>query len=156
MFVLPPPASIAREVNAEREAEAAVPERVDLTTPDPGAAPDMALRAQVLRAPPAEDPNRWTTADTVRELATLGLIGADWHQTRHFREDGIEEMNPVLGPTPSRARVNFLIGAAMLGHPIVARLLPRKARTLFQLGTLGGETWAVRHNWSNGYVPFKK
>jgi hypothetical protein len=129
---------------------------IDLTVPDPAKDPNSALRTLILQPPPKEPKaNRWhwTTGDTLRELATLGLIGMDWHQTRDFRADGVEELNPVLGARPSRARVNTLIGAAMLGHPIVARLLPKPWRDVFQYGTIGAETVAVLHNRKDGYEP---
>lgn len=128
---------------------------IDLTIPDPADNPNTALRARVLQAPPKspDDDNSWTKEDTLRELATLGLIGMDWHQTRDFRAKGHPEINPILGRYPSRARVNTLIGAAMIGHPIVARLLPKKWRRAFQYGTIAAETLAVGNNWNKGNPP---
>lgn len=128
----------------------------DLTVPDPAGNPNTALRALVLQAPPKEpkeDKWKWTTGDTVRELATLALIGMDWHQTRDFRAKGRPERNPILGRYPSRARVNTLIGAAMVGHPVAARLLPKPLRQVLQYGTIIGEVDAVSNNWKKGNPP---
>lgn len=125
----------------------------DLRPADPWAR--AGLRPEVLRPlpEPEDDRWRWTTGDTVREVAVLVLIAVDWRQTRAFRADGLPEMNPVLGRYPSRARVNRLIGSAMVAHPVVARLLPRPWRQVFQVVTLAGESAAVGSNWALGYPP---
>lgn len=130
---------------------------VDLRPQDPFENPNTALRAQVLQPPPppADSQWGWTVDDTVREAVVLTLIAADWRQTRAFRADGLEEQNPILGRRPSRARVNFLIGAAMVLHPVAARAMPRPWRQVFQTVTVVDEAIAVGHNWALGYPPIK-
>lgn len=125
----------------------------DLRPADPWATPG--LRPEVLAPCPVrtEDRWRWTTGDTVAEGLVLGLIAADWYQTRTFRAAGYREANPVLGPYPSRARVNVMIGSAMLGHVVVARLLPKPYRGYWQFAVGGAEFATVSWNWDAGWAP---
>lgn len=98
---------------------------------------------------------RWTPSDYALEAVVLALIAVDWRQTLAFRAQGIRETNPILGPYPSRARVNFMIGGAMLGHVAVAAALPHGFwRTTWQASVGGAEALAVKDNWENGWKPF--
>ncbi len=46
-------------------------------------------------------------------MSAVQLINLDRRQTLAFREKGHEEMNPLLGRTPSPTRVNFMTSLAM-------------------------------------------
>ncbi len=94
-------------------------------------------------------------ADWIREGVFLTLLAIDWGQTLDIvkREDeGFSETNPILGHHPSRAKVNTLIGAVAIGHPIVACKFIKspKWRKWFQYITIGAEGYAVIHNYNIG------
>ena len=94
----------------------------------------------------------WTTNDTLRELAAMGLLGVDWAQTRTIaKTPGTwNETNPLLGQHPSSGQVNNYFGAWMLAHPTLSYLLPPDWRLAFQLGTIGVEAPTVHRNWKIG------
>ncbi len=95
--------------------------------------------------------DEWTRADTAWEASAVALIAIDWMQTTSFRQENYYETNPILGTEPSQRRVNLLIGGAMLGHVVVARLLPGGwPRRAFQALTITMELGAVTNNAMNG------
>lgn len=90
---------------------------------------------------------RWSHTDTVLQLTFTAVTAYDWAQTRTFlREESWEESNPILGKRPSRAKVNVLIGGAIVGHAAVAWLLPKPFRTQWQVLFIAVEGLAVRNN----------
>lgn len=97
----------------------------------------------------AADP--WSQADKAREVVYLAIVAVDWGQTLDFQHHPeLSEANPVLGPHPSRARINTLIPAAMLLHAAVVHYLPEQWRAVFQYTTLSIELGAVHNNYRLG------
>lgn len=94
--------------------------------------------------------SRWTVLDTSLELTFLVLTTVDMMQTSEFRSRGEVEVNPLLGRYPSQQEVTLGIGAMMLGHVVVAALLPKPYRTLWQGGAIGIEMQAIGHNYRCG------
>lgn len=117
----------------------------------------------------------WTTRDTVYEAAYLTLLAADWaqtlkivesqHQSPIVKSSGVrgnlytttsyedpvyQEMNPLLGRSPSRGRVNTTIALTAIGHVAIARMLSPKYRRIFQTISIGIESYAVGRNYKMG------
>lgn len=91
-------------------------------------------------------PAPWTTADTAREAALVAVAAVDVGQTRWGQEHGHVEVNPVLGRHPSPARLRLTVLGALLGHAVVAYLLPRPWRLVWQLVPLELDLMAVGGN----------
>ena len=101
----------------------------------------------------AADP--WTRTDTAYEIAYQVADYMDWRQTREFTQAsyytlGNYELNPIMGKHPSHTTVNetFLIGS--IGHYAISRMLPAKARHIWQYVTIGFESGVVGHNYQIG------
>lgn len=96
--------------------------------------------------------DEWTSDDTAWEVtyATLHII--DWGQTRHIAKNPelFHENNPILGKHPSVGKVNTFLALTLAGHVAVARLLPKKARRVWQVVWIGVEASCVAHNASIG------
>lgn len=92
--------------------------------------------------------SNWSNVDTIMELASLGLLGADWAQTRTIAKNPEQygEINKILGEHPSTGRVNNYFAASMLGHALIASQLPPEIRKWFQYGTIGLEAPVVGRN----------
>lgn len=90
----------------------------------------------------------WTTSDTKRQLAALGLTGADWAQTRTVAKNPhtLQETNKILGKHPSLGEVNNYFAASMLVNTLLANALPPEYRHLFQYGTMGLEGLEMGRN----------
>ena len=90
----------------------------------------------------------WTPSDTKRQLATLGLLGADWAQTRTIAKnpEKFYETNKLLGKHPSLGEVNNYFAASMLVNTLLANALPPEYRHLFQYGTMGLEGLEMGRN----------
>jgi len=93
---------------------------------------------------------RWTKTDTILELTFVALTTVDCMQTSWFRARGFVEENPLLGPTPSQRDIDIGIGAAVLGHLMVAAALPKPYRSAWQGMGIGVEISAVTWNKSLG------
>jgi hypothetical protein len=90
----------------------------------------------------------WTTADTALQASVAALQVADWGQTSWGMEHGYAETNPLLGAHPSPTRLNLMVPAAILGHALVARLLPHPYRTAWQATAIVVEVGYVTRNAS--------
>lgn len=99
--------------------------------------------------PTAED-WRWTTFDTVTEVAVATSIALDWNQTIRIGQ-ACRESNPFLGPCPKRHTVNTYFTSFIVSHALVAYILPKPYRTFAQAFTLGMEVDAVFHNIRLGW-----
>ena len=89
---------------------------------------------------------------TATEAATDALIIADWAQTREIADnpDRWVERNPLLGSHPSKERVNWGIGGAMLANTVLHRVLPDKWLGRYQLCLIVAEGAAVAGNYNIG------
>lgn len=97
---------------------------------------------------------KWSRVDVGVQATFIAITALDWSQTIDFTQDpdsNIPETNPILGPEPSRARVNVYMPLAMLGHTAVAAALPHgKLRTLWQTTWIAIETKMVVSNYRLG------
>jgi hypothetical protein len=102
----------------------------------------------------------WSKADTAREIAGLALTVVDWGQTNDIvtRADRLE-LNPILGPRPTRKEVRRYFTAVLILHPIISALLPSQAkvwgfnlkpRAAWQYIYIGVEATATVSNWHSG------
>jgi len=102
----------------------------------------LAIVVLLLSAAPrgssALDP--WTASDWRREGVVVALAMADITLTdAGLRLPDVYEANPVLGRRPSRAKLWGLGMSAAVGHVVVARLLPRRARDVWQAAGISVE-----------------
>ena len=104
----------------------------------------------------------WKPRDTYLQTTFIAITAIDWMQTRSAaRNDWIidnnrqYETNPFLGKYPSRSRVDTMIGLGILGHTLVAMILPSKfeilnmtihPRTIWQSFFIAVEITAVSNN----------
>ena len=97
---------------------------------------------------------RWSRMDVGMQTTFIAMTAIDWSQTIDFTQDPnspILETNVIMGPEPSRARVNVYMPLAMLGHTAVAAALPHgKFRTLWQATWIAVETKMVVSNYRLG------
>lgn len=97
------------------------------------------------RSAHALDP--WTKTDTAMQVTVSSIIVIDWLQTRSsVKTGGFHELNPVLGAHPDIPRVNAIIGSSLAATWIVAPLLPKPYRRIFQATILIAEMIAVGNN----------
>lgn len=89
---------------------------------------------------------------SAKEAATDALIIADWAQTLEIAEhpERWQENNPLLGKHPSKERVNWSIGAALLTNTVLHRVLPDKYLGKYQIALCVVEGAAVAGNYSIG------
>lgn len=108
----------------------------------------------------------WSTGDTYSESVYLAFLAVDWAQTRNIVRSNercsvgkpnqvahcyhYPELNPILGKSPSMARVNAAVILTGLAHVYIASILPEKYRAPFQYISIGIEGGAVVHNFSIG------
>ncbi len=117
----------------------------------------MSVAVLLLRAGDARAEGRswnWSRMDVGMQTTFLAITAIDWSQTIDFTQDPnslILETNLLMGPEPSRARVNIYMPLAMLGHTAVAAALPHgKLRTLWQTTWIAVETKMVVSNYRLG------
>lgn len=116
----------------------------------------------LLLLPALAQADDWTREDTYRQTALTGLLVADWAQTRwaikhnekhcSYQENchSYEEDNALLGKHPSIGKLNTLVGASIVGHAAMARVLPSEWRKGWQYVWIGIETNAVYRNHQVG------
>jgi hypothetical protein len=100
---------------------------------------------------------KWSTGDTIRELAFMALIVADWSQTSWQLKHRGAEKNPFLGERPSQGRLALYMLSTSVIHAGVSIILPRNWRDGWQYVSIGIESHTVYHNWRIGAqfsVPF--
>lgn len=86
------------------------------------------------------------------ELAYTALHGLDWAQTRSIAASprAFEEKNILLGPHPSRSKVNAYFASTLTAHWAIAYVLPANAKPWFQSATIALELGVVAHNYHIG------
>jgi hypothetical protein len=105
----------------------------------------MAVLALAWAAPARS--SDWNRTDTAVEAAVLASVACDWMQTVNFTQrHTFYESNPVLGATPSAARVHAYFAAVAAAHAAAAYVLPRPWRSVWQVAWFGIETGYVVHN----------
>jgi hypothetical protein len=94
----------------------------------------------------------WDTTDTVLQSTATVLTIMDWMQTLQIADNPhkYREKNFILGPNPSRSAVNnyfpIYIGAQLL----MAAVLPKPYRNVFQVGVVIGQGITVTKNYQVG------
>lgn len=101
----------------------------------------------------SQDP--WTTGDTV--LQTLYTVSAlaDGHMTTLIQDHpNIEESGKValqlLGPNPSDSDTWMYFGTLIISNYLIARMLPRGWRSMWQVGTTTRHVLAVNEGHQIG------
>lgn len=93
----------------------------------------------------------WTNTQKGLAVAAVMLHTIDWGQTRHIASNlhKWRELNPVIGPAPSRGRVNgyFLLTGVTIG--LMAHFMPRFRTTLLSV-YVGGQVLNTARNFSLG------
>lgn len=97
------------------------------------------------------DRKAWTLEDSLVEAVFAGLVYVDWKQTIEFTQHPEKypdcyETNPLLGPYPSRTRVNTVVAASLLAHAFIAYELPQPYRAWWQFFWIGVEIHCIRKN----------
>ena len=94
----------------------------------------------------------WTRENTVLEASFQGLTLIDWGQTLNVVSNpNLAEANPILGPHPSRERINTLIPLGMAAHAALSCLLPAGPwREAWQVISAALEFSAVGNNATLG------
>lgn len=96
----------------------------------------------------------WDWDDTAMESLYMAAHIADWGQTRDIAqqcgEGSYAETNPIIGRCPSIVRVNAYFFTTALLHAGLAKMLPKKYRRMFQVGTLGMQIGYISNNASIG------
>jgi hypothetical protein len=86
--------------------------------------------------------DQWTKEDIILEATWEVLHMVDWGTTRNItkEEDNYYEHNPIIGSHPSTSQVDTYMALCALLHPVITRLLRKKARTF-------GLEWHPRGIW---------
>lgn len=100
--------------------------------------------------------DEWTTQDTILQLSVIALTTYDLMQTYTFLytepyiSEGHKEMNPLMGPHPSKSRF-YAVGIGFIAfHSFVSYVLPYKLRTIWQLMYINFEANMIYHNYQCG------
>ena len=111
-----------------------------------------------LVSPALAEDNKWTKADTARQLTFTAITGVDWLQTKEIaRNPKYYETNPYLGKYPSQRKVDTYFAFCVSGHAIISYLLPTKMeiyecrinpREVWQYFWIGVEAGYVGHNYN--------
>jgi len=92
-------------------------------------------------------PQPLTKAQIAGEIAFEALHLIDWGQTLDIENhDGMYEWNPLMGRHPSRGRVNLVMGAIAVVHPVITWAIPSEYRWWWIGGSSAASAWAVVHN----------
>lgn len=108
----------------------------------------LVLVAALLTAPVFADD--WTTEQKVVEGVFLTAIVADFSQTLTIAKAD-DEVNPVLGLSPSSGEVRQYFARATVAHWVISALLPSEWRTKFLYTTTGFQAAGVLRNYRLGY-----
>lgn len=99
-----------------------------------------------------DNPNAWTTADTMFQVTYAALHITDWGQTLNISKSGDRwrETNPILGPHPKQSTVNYYFAGTLAAHTAIAYLLPKDWRRVWQMVWIGIEGAYVYKNFELG------
>lgn len=98
----------------------------------------------------AADP--WTESDSWKQVAYTTLLAIDCAQTSYEigHPGRTREGNPLIGPYPSKGKINNICLATGLGHFGISYVLPAKLRSDWQWSTIVIEAFVVRNNYMVG------
>lgn len=113
--------------------------------------------------------DEWTTGDTYREAAFIGLTYMDWSTTRQFAakanycdhslsapgcamQTHIQESNPFLPAHPNASQINRICIAGIAAHAAISYFISDEfLRKSWQYGTIFIEATYVKNNYSLGF-----
>lgn len=85
----------------------------------------------------------FSNQDIILQSIYTAVTVIDWMQTKDFVSKGVEELNPILGKTPSQSRIDKLIFGAIVTHGLISYTIPQKYRfywqslfTMIEFGTI--------------------
>jgi len=101
---------------------------------------------------PAHAGDDWTREDTWKQVVFTTLLAVDCAQTRYeiSHPGRTREGNTMIGPYPSKGRINNICMATGLGHFGISYVLPQKIRNDWQWATIAVEIFVVRDNYRIG------
>lgn len=106
-----------------------------------------ALMVTLLAIAPAHASDRdWTWHDTALEATYFAVQAVDWMQTRAFLARGSLETNPILGERPTRGELLAYNLVTLSLHAVVSYALPKPYREIWQVASIGVESWQVGSN----------
>ena len=89
----------------------------------------------------------WTKRDTILELGSQATFFGDWRQTRAaIANPDMSESNPMIGLKGETMSPDAYFLGVGLAHALIAAALPPRWRTVFQLATIGAETYQIVKN----------
>ena len=120
--------------------------------------------------------DQWILADTLIQSLFISLMIIDWKQTdrlmrikesityeeeiydeneiyigykeKTYTQYKYKEKNPILGEHPSRKRLAVYMGTCIISHTLIAYILPRPWREIWQAFGIGIEIYAVSSNYA--------
>ena len=94
----------------------------------------------------------WSREDIYRQAAFTTLLAIDCAQTRYeiSHPGRTREGNTLIGPYPSKGKINNICLATGLGHFGISYVLPQKIRNDWQWATIIIEAVVVRDNYRIG------
>lgn len=109
----------------------------------------LLLAATLLLATPVHA-GEWSLQDTQRQSAYLVLHTLDWSQTRWMVRNDHEEVNPIMGRSPSVSEVDRYFVATAVLHTVISYHLSPPWRKRWQRITIAVEATTVAHNANVG------
>jgi len=90
----------------------------------------------------------WTTTEKTAFVASELALLADYKTTSSllYPSHGYYEQNPILGPQPSRQRLNLWFVGWMIGNYFIADNLDHDKRLTWMISLTVTESIAARHN----------
>lgn len=96
--------------------------------------------------------DKWTTTDKALEAVFVTATVIDWGQTLYIADhpNQFDELNPILGKYPSRARVNIYFPVVLVAHAVISNYLPKPYRTIWQSFSIAVEVPVIGNNYALG------
>lgn len=77
-----------------------------------------------------------------------GTVIGSWHYK--YERYKYNEKNPILGEHPSKKKLAFYMSSMIIGHNLIAYILPRPYREIWQAAGIGIEITSIANNYSAG------
>jgi len=95
----------------------------------------------------------WSKIKIARELVFTAALVNDWRQTIVIaKTPWRREKNKILGSQPHKDNVNIYFTGCLIGHALVAYILPEKLAELWQVTWVGIESNSIAGNVDNGHA----